>query len=49
MLSNIIRDRCQAVKRTIVVAGAAEDGKGTAVTKISCVVTEKTCFGCALC
>lgn len=47
MLANVIRDRCQAVKRMIVVSGAAEDGKRAAVTKISCVVTEYL-FCCAL-
>lgn len=47
MLANVIRDRCQAVKRMIVVSGAAEDGKRAAVPKISCVVMEYL-FRCAL-
>lgn len=44
IIANIIRDRCQAIKRMIVVTGAAENGKSTAVAKISCIVTENTCF-----
>ena len=33
------------MKRLIVVTGAAEDGKCTAVAKISCIVTKNTtCF-----
>lgn len=28
----------------IVVTGAAENGKSTAVAKISCIVTENVCF-----